>query len=78
LGGCGLGLVFVFRLFGASARSGVFFFHLVVVVGTLGLLPALLCFFSHLVAVVGICPSVPVLCWFRLLGPFFLSLLWAT
>ena len=72
LGGCGLGLVFVFRLFGVSARSGVFIFPLVVVVGALGLLPALLCFFSLLVAVVGICPSVPVPCWFRLLGPFFL------
>ena len=45
LGGCGLGLVFVFRLFGVSARSGVFIFPLVVVVGALGLLPALLCFF---------------------------------
>ena len=52
LGGCGLGLVFVFRLFGASARSGVFFFPLVVVVGALGLLPALLCFFPLLVAAV--------------------------
>ena len=46
LDGCGLGLVFVFRLFGASARSGVFIFPLVVVVGALGPLPALLCFFS--------------------------------
>ena len=78
LGGCGLGLVFVFRLFGVSARSGVFIFPLVVVVGALGLLPALLCFFFLLVAVVGICPSVPVPCWFRLLGPFFSSLVWAT
>ena len=71
LGGCGLGLVFVFRLFGASPRSGVLFFLLVVVVSALGLLPALLRFFSLLVAVMGICPSVLVLCWFRLLGPFF-------
>ena len=77
LSGCGLGL-FVFRLFGASARSGVFIFPLVVVVGTLGLLPALWCFLSLLVAVLGICPSVPVPCWFRLLGPFFPSLVWAT
>ena len=73
LGGCGLGLVFVFRLFGASPRSGVLFFLLVVVVSALGLLPALLRFFSLLVAVMGICPSVLVLCWFRLLGPFFSS-----
>jgi hypothetical protein len=28
--------------------------------------------------VLGICPSVPVPCWFRLLGPFFPSLVWAT
>ena len=63
MGGCGLGLVFVFRLFGVSARSGVFIFPLVVVVGALGLLPALLCFFSLLVAVVGICPLlVPSVC----------------
>ena len=76
LGSCGLWLVFVFGHFGASARSGVFLFPLVVVVGVVSWCAgALACFavflsLPFLVAVVGTSFGAPSpaenqvdLCW---------------